>query len=189
MHITYYPGSDSSLDYPCFGVVDGSTSGEILMVKARVLGVTSNAGDDFNLSLSTNSGETPSLPVPCIPDGAWIVTDVSDTLTMPPYVRSLILQVYDTGAVNVQVYLQAANLYAPGEIIYVKDGFGLVDGGQITVYANGSDTVDTLNRVNINGQYGSVALMSDGVANWSVVSAVSPQLYGGNYYGCSGIEI
>lgn len=94
--------------------------------------------------------------------------------------------------------LPAANTVAAGHTISANDVAGAIGGANIlTIARAGSDTIGGATTLTVNGQYGSVTLISDGVSKWSVAAgrtaaafaAVAHQfLTGCNATGCTAAQ-
>lgn len=64
------------------------------------------------------------------------------------------------------VNLPAANLMAVGQKVIIKDGAGNATTNNVDINTNGGDLVDGGSSVDINIDYESLTLVTDGVSNW-----------------------
>ncbi len=192
MQIMCYPGSATATDYPVFQVVDGTQTTEVLLVKARFLGLAPYVGADNDLQLIPGGSGGTLVNVPCIPRGAYVNSDGGGT--MPPYVQTWASTFTGGGGGIQSVVLQPAANYVAGSMLYVKDAVGGMSSWPIVITTDGSDSIDNVtSSITFGNDRDCVALMSDGASNWMVMDALSTGLFYGSYSsafpGCGGIEM
>ena len=67
------------------------------------------------------------------------------------------------------ITLQAAATAGGGRVIIVKDGTGGAGTDNLTIAANGAETIDGANTFVINTNFGSVTMVCDGASGWLVL--------------------
>ena len=142
---------------------------------------TSPSGSSFAGSISIFNDDlyytnTSGIPVQ-ITDGGSLVTtpgsvqnfetqNVASSLIISPSDTFVHLAVDTTAARTITLPL--ASSVTAGRIYIIKDASGQANTNNITIATAGSDTVDGQSSQNLNSDYGSHMLITDGVSSWLI---------------------
>lgn len=122
---------------------------------------------DYLITSSTNMGEYKNVEFLNSPQVKYVSFNAgNNTITaLDNYFSKTAI----SGGGNT-ISLPTIGAFLQGQYVTIKDSSGTAGANNLTIDANGTDTIDGAGTYVINTNYGFVSLMSDGISEWQVFS-------------------